>query len=449
MGLGFAACESVEESLSQPVTNPQETIFDSADLSVTPTTSVIDLQTLNDNHARAQVATSVVSDFPSGSQLQLIMEMSKNSDYSNAVQLTCTLDSAGAVTLGTDALDAAYYQYVSRQITQGSAYVRFIANAVNGTETVRIGGPNVYYGAGQISILPFQNIIEDTYYLVGGTDGNYTVLGAMTNGGDDPYENPVFTSDILELAAGTQWLIVPATTVDGGASTAYAPMVAADMSGTLTEGVEDDLNPGVISDANPYIFKANIHDLTYSLTVAIKNLYTPGVSNDWQPAQSQMLYTNNYVNYQGYAHLSGEFKFTSQPDWDGTNFGAGSSAGTLSTEGGNLSVSNDALYWCEANLNALTYSTTEITTYGVIGNFNGWSGSEALTPSADFLTWSGTITLDGGGWKFRANDDWGINLGGSLDNLTPGGADLTSEAGTYLITLDLSALPYTATLVKQ
>jgi hypothetical protein len=56
----------------------------------------------------------------------------------------------------------------------------------------------------------------------------------------------------------------------------------------------------------------------------------------------------------------------------------------------------------------------------------------------------------GDGWKFRANDDRAINLGGSLSNLTQGGDNIEcSETGTYTITLDLSSLPYTATVVKQ
>jgi hypothetical protein len=87
----------------------------------------------------------------------------------------------------------------------------------------------------------------------------------------------------------------------------------------------------------------------------------------------------------------------------------------------------------------------------VIGGFNSWGAQENLTPSADYLTWTGTVTIGAGDeWKFRANDNWDINLGGSLDNLTPGGDNIkTTEAGTYKITLDLSSLPYKATVVKQ
>ncbi len=55
-----------------------------------------------------------------------------------------------------------------------------------------------------------------------------------------------------------------------------------------------------------------------------------------------------------------------------------------------------------------------------------------------------------GEYKFRCDNDWAINLGGSLDNLTFGGDNLNfTEAGTYTVTLDLSKVPYSATVVKK
>ena len=87
----------------------------------------------------------------------------------------------------------------------------------------------------------------------------------------------------------------------------------------------------------------------------------------------------------------------------------------------------------------------------MIGDFNSWGSSVAMTPSSDFLTWTGELTLDAGqGWKFRANDGWDINLGGSLSNLVWNGDNISAlGAGTYEVTLDLTTLPYTATAVKK
>lgn len=70
-----------------------------------------------------------------------------------------------------------------------------------------------------------------------------------------------------------------------------------------------------------------------------------------------------------------------------------------------------------------------------------------MTPSADFLTWTVTTTLKEGTFKFRANDGWDINLGGSLLDLTPGADNIPAPTtGKVTITLDLSSIPYTATV---
>ena len=45
------------------------------------------------------------------------------------------------------------------------------------------------------------------------------------------------------------------------------------------------------------------------------------------------------------------------------------------------------------------------------------------------------LTLSDGEIKFRANDLWDINWGGSVNSLTQGGANLKVNAGTYNIKL--------------
>lgn len=187
---------------------------------------------------------------------------------------------------------------------------------------------------------------------------------------------------------------------------------------------------------------------------AVENLWTPGNSNGWSQADSQMLYTDNYIEYMGYAHLNGDFKLTTQANWDGTNYGNGGD-GTLSADGGagNLSAPGDGLYWITANLETLHYDLYAVTTIGIIGDATakGWDGSTPLTPDASFLKWSAVVDFKGSGnWKFRANDDWAVNLGGDSSHLTQNGPDIpTPGEGSYLLTLDLSKLPYTFTAVKQ
>lgn len=189
--------------------------------------------------------------------------------------------------------------------------------------------------------------------------------------------------------------------------------------------------------------------------VGPEQLYTPGDANGWSQTASLKLITDNFTTYFGYAVLSpGGFKFSSQADWNGINYGASTEEGVLDTDpgAGNLVVPTLGLYWCNVNISSLTYTADYVSTYGVIGDSTpgGWDASTALTPSDDFTVWTGEITFGAGKFKFRANNAWDINLGGSYDNLTQDGADLDSPGeGTYTVTLNLGTVPYSCTLTKK
>ena len=74
-----------------------------------------------------------------------------------------------------------------------------------------------------------------------------------------------------------------------------------------------------------------------------------------------------------------------------------------------------------------------------------------MTKVNDF-TYTITQTLnEGDEWKFRANGQWTVSLGGTFDNLDPfnGPNFKCTESGTYDITLDLSTLPWTVKVDKK
>lgn len=183
-------------------------------------------------------------------------------------------------------------------------------------------------------------------------------------------------------------------------------------------------------------------------------LYTPGAANGWNQEASQWLYSTEETGpYTGYANLSAEgFKFTSAPNWDGTNYGASDEEGILSTdpEAGNLTVDEDGLYYCSVDVVDLNYTVTLINTIGLIGSATegGWDNSSALEPSDDMLVWSATVYLIPGEYKFRANDAWDVNLGGDPNSLTPGGDNIAfnGEEGNYNVTLNLKEIPYSCTI---
>ena len=127
--------------------------------------------------------------------------------------------------------------------------------------------------------------------------------------------------------------------------------------------------------------------------------------------------------------------------------------GTLSIDGSadNLSVGESGLYWVEVNTRALTYNMTGISSLGVIGNFNGWNGDAEMSHNDDYTVWTADVTFDGTGeWKIRANNDWAISFGTSLENMTYNGSNLPDPGvGTYTVTFDISKVPYTATCTAK
>jgi hypothetical protein len=92
-------------------------------------------------------------------------------------------------------------------------------------------------------------------------------------------------------------------------------------------------------------------------------------------------------------------------------------------------------YRAEINLAAMTYKLTPVQ-IGIIGpaQAGGWGEDTDMTYNPETRAWEATITLTAGEFKFRANDDWAINWGGSKDNLTQDGSNLSIDAdGTYFI----------------
>ena len=415
---------------------PQDPVFSTEDLVVEPLENApyFNLKSLEDAELQAVVLNIVeAQNLPEVGDLTFVMQMSKSIDFA-AVQEVATTVENNQVCVAPADWQAAHLKVLGKNPKTQDAYVRFAAYVVNGTSSVRVGNPNLYYGAHKVSVTPFPaaHEIEESYSIV--IKGGETI--ALNHSGDQ-YDNPVFSLK-LDIEAPIEWAIK-------GVKFAYAPVASEtdELVGTLAEGE----GFATMSTLGPWVLSVNMETLTYSFAPAFDNLWTPGDANGWNHGGSMMLSTTDYANYYGFANLStGGFKFTSAADWNHINYGDGGEEGKLSTDGGAgiLTVAESGLYWCDVNIAALTWKATKIETIGVIGSFNGWLESLALT-SEDGILWTGTITLnEGDEYKFRCNNDWAINLGGDDEyTLVPGGANLKAPAaGTYTITLDLSVVPY-------
>lgn len=190
-------------------------------------------------------------------------------------------------------------------------------------------------------------------------------------------------------------------------------------------------------------------------------LYVPGDYQGWAPADAPNVYSpeDNGV-YQGYIYYppggSFEFKFTSAPDWDHTNFGSGGD-GVLDTDpgAGNLTVPESGTYYHTVDTVNLTWST-EVRNFALVGSFTAWGDDPDIPLEFDADEQVFTVTRDFEAedeFKWRANADWAVNLGindpddGTL--VQDGGNIVIEEAGNYTVKLNLYNEVPTYELIKN
>ncbi|OFX22813.1 MAG: hypothetical protein A2041_02065 [Bacteroidetes bacterium GWA2_31_9b] len=213
-----------------------------------------------------------------------------------------------------------------------------------------------------------------------------------------------------------------------------------------------------------YEIKVNIKQGTYTLTEIAtlpQAIYLVGTINGWNNYGQYIAALGNdiHVAYQ-YLDDASEIKILiERSSWDGL-WGAGATPGEIADGGGNIVVSGlptytvPGFYEIKFDLFNGTVVLTPVA-IGVIGDAQagGWGTDVDLTYNGTSKKWEGQVTfLATGEYKFRANDDWAISFGGSLDNLIYNAGNIaTPGAGTYDVTLDISGtdkFSATVTIVK-
>ena len=200
-----------------------------------------------------------------------------------------------------------------------------------------------------------------------------------------------------------------------------------------------ELQTPVIPGAGTWIVTLDMNNLTY--TVGKPVLYMAGDANGW--ATNDYLAGEDGVHFTGFMYLNQNgFKFCTQPEWKGTNYGADFNT---AADAANITMTEEAGYYkVDVDLESKSYVLTPITTIGIIGSAspNGWDSDVDMTyvpynaETKALGYWEAKdITLASGEIKFRANDDWAINWGGDVNALTQGGGNISVDAGTYDIKL--------------
>lgn len=315
----------------------------------------------------------------------------------------------------------------------------------------------------QVKAIPEAPVIEDGYYLVGdmfnveavgdapAVDGWNTVSAkqAFKHSDKDVYEDPIFTITFETTKADQYWKIIPKANVDAGNTDASAAGVVGpkvdgedSMTGSLTNG---DAKAGKIAKAGKYKLTLNMMDYTYTFEEVKYDpfIYFIGATDGWKSSDQKLALVDEAKGvYTGYVYVADpngaglQFKFQRVAgSWDNEinagTFNTFSDAATTN-ENGNIGVNaGEGVYYFDVNLGEGTIKATKVETMGIMGQFNDWSGDAVMAWNAEEYCFEATnvgVTADG--WKFRVNGGWGINLGGSLNNLTAGGDNITVAGNT-------------------
>lgn len=319
----------------------------------------------------------------------------------------------------------------------------------NGATAVKMATSETF----QVKAIPEAPVIEEGYYLVGDmfttddVDGwTKEVAKAFNHSDKDVYEDPVFTVSFETTKADQYWKIIPKKNIDADdlwAAGVVGPKVDGDdsMTGALTNG---DAKAGKIAKAGKYKLTINMMDYTYTIEEVNYDpfIYFIGSTDGWKSSDQKLALVDEAKGvYTGYVYVADpngaglQFKFQRVAgSWDNEiNAGAFVSFGGAATnENGNIVVNaGEGVYYFDVNLSEGTITATKIETMGMIGGFNNWDGDAVMTWNAEEYCFEATnvgVTADG--WKFRVNGGWDINLGGSLNNLTAGGDNITVAGNT-------------------
>ena len=324
----------------------------------------------------------------------------------------------------------------------------------NGSTAVKMATSEKF----QVKAIPEAPFIDNGYYLVGDMFTTDDVNGwtkgvakAFNHSEKDVYDDPIFTVSFETTKADQYWKIIPKKNIDADdlwAPGVVGPKVDGDdsMTGALTNG---EAKAGKIAKAGKY--KLTINMMDYSYTIEEVNydpfIYFIGSTDGWKSNDQKLALVDDAKGvYTGYVYLADpnaagfEFKFQRAPgNWD-TAIGAGTfvsfAGAAIGVDNGNLGVNaGEGVYYMDVNLSEGTITATKIETMGMIGGFNNWDGDAVMTWNAEEYCFEATfeapnvgVTADG--WKFRVNGDWAINLGGSINNLTAGGDNITVAGKT-------------------
>ncbi len=298
-------------------------------------------------------------------------------------------------------------------------------------------------------------VIYPHLYLIGAPSEWSPTCTSMpfTHSGKDVYEDPVFTILFPATEGDTWFAVADDKTVETGEWSNVFGATEGNGNNYVGEtghidrrtALSDDgsFKVTVNGDAKYIKMTCNMLDGTYLIEKVNypQYIYFIGATDGWSQAEQKLESPDYDGHYTGFVYCAdpngwgNQFKFQKTPgDW-GTEINAGhftSFSGAATDCGGNIGVSGgENVYYFDVNLATGSISATEVTCMGVIGDFNGWGGDAVMTWNAtDYCYEITNPGITAAGWKFRVNQGWDINLGGTVDKLVANGDNLSVVGNT-------------------
>ena len=439
--MSMVSCTEDYTDWANPQTNPQEDAVAFGNGSVTPV-DVINLADVTED--KVQVAS-------------IVAPTSSNAAYAPIIKInlgdkTFDIDNEGK--MATADLATYISEKYGKRPVERDINATLDAWVSNGSTTVKLATSEAF----QVKAIPVAPVIDEGYYLVGDmfttedVDGWNTVSAkqAFKHSARDVYDDPIFTITFETTKADQYWKIIPKKNIDNDNFWADGVVGPKENGSFSMEGLLTNVGPGAGMIKEPGKYKLTLNMMDYSYTIEPVNydplIYFIGSTDGWGSSDQKLALVDDEKGvYTGYVYIADpnnagfEFKFQREAgNWDNaigaSNFMTFKGAAIDPQNGNNLGVNGGVgVYYIDANLSEGTIEATKVETMGMVGQFQGWD-KEAPVP----MTWNAeeycfeatNAGVAADGWKFIVNMDWGINLGGSIDNLTQGGANLTVAGNT-------------------
>ena len=294
----------------------------------------------------------------------------------------------------------------------------------------------------QVSFTTLVDLPKVTTTAVSGITKTSAVTGgAVTNnGGADITQygivwglnsEPTITDNVIEATMEMDSFVIDLTELEKY-TTYYVRAFATNSAGT---GYGENIEFTTLADILTWYIPGDYVEASYPGS---------GLSN-WSPENSPYVMStiDNGTSLEGYVYMANadnQWKFATQPNWDGPNYGDGGD-GVLDANADNIH-SPAGYYKLNADATAGTF-TAVATEWGVIGSGspNGWDDETALAYSPEDTEWQGVMHLTAEEIKFRANHSWDYNYGSDAADgtLQAGGQNIPVDVESdYAIVLDLS-----------